>query len=137
MLFYYSSLFFPPLLPPVFPFISHCTDERKGLGYKLCLHKTKAENTTKTNFSRYTGNCVDTVFALLVSQYIWSEYTVSKTCVVWFSSRIITSSMIPEWPHHLISLGHSLPSCAINTSTTFRTTTVHPSKEARNKTSSL
>lgn len=48
-----------------------------------------------------------------MSQHIWSELTVLKTCVVWSSSRIITSSMIPKWPHHLISLCHSPLSCAI------------------------
>lgn len=109
---YKAGLFIPLLKHSL---LSHCTEERKSLGYNLCLHKTKAENTRKITFSRCTGNCVDMVFALLVSQYIRSEYTISKTCVVWSSSRIITSSMIPKWPHHLISLGHSLLSCAINT----------------------
>lgn len=56
--------FFPPFC--VSPFISHCTDERKDVGYKLCWHKTKAENTMKITFSMYTGNCTDT-FAVLES----------------------------------------------------------------------
>lgn len=71
-----------------------------------------------------------------MSQHIWSKYTVSKTCVMWSSPQIITSSMSPKWPHHLISMCHSMVFRAINTSATF-TTTLHPNKETRDKTSSV